>query len=228
MKKAMIIAAMMTVAAAANAQKNDVGQFSIQPRIGFSATYVTNASDMPFDDEGTTAKGEMNGGGVIGAEAEYQITERVSVAGGANYSMQGCNWKSVNTDGKKYRDPRMELGYINIPLVANVYLVDGLAVKAGVQFGFLVSAKKKYSTIETRTEGSDRREVKTDYNINMMDYCRKFDFSIPVGVSYEFDNNLVIDMRYNIGLTNVFKDSDGIANGKNQVLALTLGYKFKI
>ncbi|MBO7646023.1 MAG: outer membrane beta-barrel protein, partial [Prevotella sp.] len=93
MKKAMIIAAMMTVAAAANAQKNDVGQFSIQPRIGFSATYVTNASDMPFDDEGTTAKGEMNGGGVIGAEAEYQLTERVSVAGGANYSMQGCNWK---------------------------------------------------------------------------------------------------------------------------------------
>ena len=35
-------------------------------------------------------------------------------------------------------------------------------------------------------------------------------------------------MRYNIGLTNVFKDSDGIANGKNQVLALTLGYKFKL
>ncbi len=34
-----------------------------------------------------------------------------------------------------------------------------------------------------------------------------------------------LDARYNIGVTNTFKDSD---NSRNSVFQLTLGYKFKL
>ena len=52
------------------------------------------------------------------------------------------------------------------------------------------------------------------------------DFSIPVGLSYEMDE-AVIDLRYNIGLSNIAKG--GIANivdykVRNSVIMLTIGY----
>ena len=54
-------------------------------------------------------------------------------------------------------------------------------------------------------------------------HVNTFDFAIPVGMSYEFDN-FVIDGRYNIGVTKVPKHGDGYTN----VVQLTLGYKFKL
>ena len=49
----------------------------------------------------------------------------------------------------------------------------------------------------------------------------KFDLSIPVGLSYEF-NRITFDARYNIGLTKLIKGEDI----HNKVFVLTLGYKF--
>ena len=46
-------------------------------------------------------------------------------------------------------------------------------------------------------------------------------FSVPVGVSYEF-NSFVFDARYNIGISKVAKDDDGSFNA----LTFTVGYKF--
>lgn len=50
-----------------------------------------------------------------------------------------------------------------------------------------------------------------------------FDFAIPIGMSYEF-NNFILDARYNIGVTKVPKYGDGYTN----VLQLTIDYKFKL
>ena len=49
-----------------------------------------------------------------------------------------------------------------------------------------------------------------------------FDFSIPVGFSYEF-NRITVDARYNIGLTKLISGSDNAIH--NKVFAITLGYK---
>ena len=61
------------------------------------------------------------------------------------------------------------------------------------------------------------------------DDFKKFDVSLPIGLSYEFKVPIVLDLRYNIGLTNVNKNAT--ANGKdysNIQAALTIGYKFKL
>ena len=89
------------------------------------------------------------------------------------------------------------LDYINVPVLANVYVAPGLAVKLGLQPGFLVS----------------------DNSIG----TKSFDLSIPVGLSYEF-NNFVIDGRYNLGAIKIWEPSDS----KNSVFQVTLGYKFDL
>ena len=57
-----------------------------------------------------------------------------------------------------------------------------------------------------------------DYKIS------KFDLSIPVGISYEY-NNIVLDARYNWGLIKVENYGDPYYN---RVFQLTLGYKFEL
>ena len=224
MKKIVMIAAMMVAAVSANAQF-EPGTFSIQPKLGGVGSMLSNAPDLNLGDNVKLDKTAV-GGVLIGAEFEYQLTDMFSLAAGVNYSMQGSAWEDENIhyEGLKYeiKDTKMELGYINVPVVANAYLFRGFAVKTGVQFGFLTSAKMK-SSIST-TSGSLTKSV--DYDEDFKDQCKKFDVSIPVGVSYQFKVPIVIDARYNIGLTNVNKDSD--ESVKNQVFQITVGYKFKL
>ncbi|MBQ8456986.1 MAG: hypothetical protein IJ540_05230 [Prevotella sp.] len=57
----------------------------------------------------------------------------------------------------------------------------------------------------------------------MDDGIKSFQFAIPVGASYEY-KNFVLDARYNIYLTKIYKDGDG----RHSVFAITLGYKFAL
>lgn len=124
--------------------------------------------------------------------------------------MQGCKYK----DNEYLKDYGTTLTYLNIPILANLYLLPGLAVKAGVQPGFLLSAKSK---------GKERLLGDwEEFDVSGTDGLKKFDFSIPLGLSYEI-SDFVIDARYNLGLTNI-NDND-LGKAKNGVIMLTVGYK---
>ena len=59
--------------------------------------------------------------------------------------------------------------------------------------------------------------VKDDATV---DDVKGFALSIPVGLSYEF-SNVVLDARYNLGLTKAIKDADS----KHSYFTITLGYR---
>ena len=71
----------------------------------------------------------------------------------------------------------------------------------------------------------------------MGDITKTVDFSIPMGISYEY-KNFVVEGRYNLGVTKVFKDKELNIGGesidlsgtdtKNSVFQFTLGYKFEL
>ena len=184
----MIMAALVLSSVCAMAQ-HEVGSFTLQPKVGINFANMTNMN-----------KPSMRVGLAAGLEAEYYASDIVSVSLGAIYSMQGCKAKDE---------------YINVPILANVYVVPGLAVKLGIQPGFCINKKIDVET-STGHEASGKLSK---------DEVKGFDLSIPVGISYEFAN-FQLDARYNFGLTkaiNVEKDSP-----KNSVIQVTLGYKFQL
>ena len=194
MKKMFLAAAMMLVSVATFAQ-NAVGQITIQPKVGLNIANVTDADDA-----------DARIGLAAGAEFEYGVTDMIGVSAGLVYSMQGYKFSEGNVD------TTVKLDYLNVPILANVYVVPGLAVKLGVQPGFKLSSKVKMEGSGTSIEGeSDDDGVKG------------FDLAIPVGVSYQYQN-IVLDARYNWGVTKVFDDGDS----KNSVFQITLGYKFSL
>ena len=192
MRKVIIMAVLMLSSVAAFAQR-PVGSLTVQPKIGMNFATLTKADDS-----------ESRIGLVAGAELEYQLSDIFSISGGALYSQQGCEWSE---DGSTRTN---KLDYINIPVLANVYVVKNLAVKVGLQPAFNVNSKAKASQGDSSVPGS-------------IEGIKTFDFSIPVGLSYEY-KNIVIDGRYNFGLTKVSKYADS----KNSVFQLTLGYKLDI
>jgi hypothetical protein len=227
MKKLFLMVTMLVAAVSANAQLEQ-GTFSIQPKAGATISWLSN---MPSLNMGTTELDKTpTVGAILGAEAEYQLAEKFSVAAGINYAQQGCGWSDYKLEAgnnkAELKDAKIELGYVNVPITANYYLFKGFAVKAGVQFGFLTSAKLK-GTITTEYNGA---KSTTDLSgDDFKDQCKKLDVSIPVGISYEFKVPVVIDLRYNIGLMKVNKDSEaGHKDFKNNVIQLTVGYKLAL
>ena len=188
MKKILVVAALMLSSVSTFAQ-HAVGSFNLQPKVGVS---IANLTEVKGSDPRV--------GVVAGVEGEYQASDIFSVSAGVLYSMQGA---------KLTDDVTNRLDYINVPIMANVYVVKGLAVKLGVQPGFNVSNKLKVNNLDA----FDNPVVK----------AQSVDVAIPVGLSYEY-NNFQLDARYNWGVSKAFKLTDA----KNSVFQITLGYKFDL
>lgn len=194
MRKVLLVAAMMMASVATFAQ-NAVGQWTIQPKVGL------NIADFQKADNS-----KVRCGVAVGAEVEYGVSDIFGLSFGALYSMQG----SKSDEG----DLTFKADYINVPILANVYVAKGLAVKLGLQPGFNInnsataSANGVTGTVDGNRIGLEAKTI---------------DLSIPVGLSYQY-NNFVIDGRYNWGLTKVYDGEDV----KNSVFQITVGYKFSL
>jgi hypothetical protein len=105
---------------------------------------------------------------------------------------------------------QFETGYLNVPVLFKYQHETGLFAETGPQVGFLLSAKNNVAGISY--------DVKSSYETT--------DFSWALGIGYQFTGiGLGIDARYNLGLTNIAKESQ---NGtyKNSVFQLGLFYAF--
>lgn len=126
----------------------------------------------------------------VGAFVNIKLT-KLAIQPEIIYSVQGADAAAGN----------VELGYINIPILLKFYLIGGLNLQAGPQFGFLSSATAGGTDIKSFLEGSDT--------------------SVALGAGFDI-KKFVIDARYNLGLSDVDKAS---TEAKNQVFQLSVGFK---
>ncbi len=195
MKKLLLVLAMFAVVTTASAQSYK--SFRMGPRIGMNVSGFTG--------EGNDAKYKT--GFTVGLAAEYSFAKWFALSGDVMFSQQGARQKAFGTVTK------MNLNYLNIPIMANFYIIDNLALKVGVQPGFNVMARAKVS------------EDKTIVIRNIKENVSVFDFSIPVGISYDFMNSFRVEARYAIGITDISKPREtGRDKMTNSVFTITLGW----
>ena len=213
MKKLFLFLAMMAVTMTVQAQHEE-GDITIQPRIGVTLSTISG-DDLLSDD----AKMKVNL--TYGFEVEYYFTDKLSIAGGLLFTNQGYKYDYYEgVEPSAYltkKTANFDNYFATVPITFNYYLVEGLAIKAGVQPSFRVKTKLK----------ADDRKMDLDEALNFIFgdqevTLNKFDLSIPVGFSYEY-KKVVFDARYNFGLIKLFKGIDN--SSRNRVISLTLGYK---
>ena len=128
---------------------------------------------------------------------------------GANISMQGADYEEDFGGGEVIEGSTCLL-YLNLPVVARYQLENGFYGEAGLQPGFLLRARDN-------TEGESY-----DYS----DFVNSFDFGIPFGIGYEFQNNFDVGLRIIPGLTNINAGEFAETTDRNFIAALRISYTF--
>src|SRR5699024_733187 len=156
----------------------------------------------------------------IGGLVEIPLAEQFSIQPEVLYTAQGSKYSEKGQElGVSYSyDFKQKLDYIQVPVMAKYYVIDGLSIEAGPQIAFLASSKLDYEGTLGGISVSGDEDLDNVSNI---------DFSIGAGASYRLPMGLFFTARYNFGLSNV-NDSSNSDNQKihNRVAQLSVGYSF--
>lgn len=192
--------------------------------VAFSTQEVQAQTDDSFNKSGfgikaglnyaTVTKGDFNEGPdartsfYVGAISEIPLIDNsFSIQPEVIYSRQGFE-RNYSLLGNDYT-AEYQLDYINVPILAKLYIVKGFSIEAGPQFGFKINEKIDLDAGDG-DEGNDLDEV------------NDFDMGLAAGLTFQLDSGLFINGRYNHSFNEVIKDSDA----KNSVIQFGLGFKF--
>ena len=206
------------------------GTWSVVPHVGVSFANLTkDAINVPYNG---TSHSQTRIGFSGGADVYYQLTDKLALSGGVAYTQAGCNFKDIPADlsarsGTVFHDSYYNFGYVDVPLLAHVYVSKGLSFSVGCQPSFLTKATAHAEMQDYETDG--KGGIKYDKNVvskgDAKSLFKKTAFAIPVGVSYEYEN-VMLTARYNIGLTKVYDHE--IGDSKNKIITVSVGYKFNL
>lgn len=223
MKKFVMIMVYLLAASVVRAQGVQ-GSFRLYPKVGVGL--MKFSGDRIFMESDYVIKAKYRQGLTAGADLVWQTGQNTALSLGLMYANLGTRygdftWKYDNGE-ESWNGLQYSLHYLQVPVMGGIYLLKGLAFKIGVQPGYLIHASYEDSRI-VKTFNKDKTvSVETkETDENATSGFKRFDFAIPVGLSYEF-SNIVIDVRYNFGVTKVF--NYGNEGGINRGFFFTVGY----
>ncbi|WP_333876419.1 porin family protein [Flavobacterium sp.] len=177
MKKVIFTMAAVFALTFANAQDKKGG--SSDMKFGVKAGYINSNFTGDYDSDATS-------GFYVGGLVDFSISEKFHVQPELLYSMEGAKDAALN--------------FVRIPVMAKYYVMEGLNLQAGPQFGFVA--------------GGD----------DIKDNVKSLDYGLGIGAGYELESGLFFDARYNLGLANI-SDSDGV-DANTTSFQVGLGYRF--
>jgi Outer membrane protein beta-barrel domain len=139
----------------------------------------------------------------LGLMAHLHLAKHIALQPEAFFSLQGAKYTTLGID------TRVNLSYINVPVLIQYMFDNGFRLQAGPQVGFLIQAESKTN----------------DAEVSIMNNLKKVDFALSTGVGYVHPpSGFGIDARYNFGLSNINKNSS--TKSTNQGFQLGLFYLF--
>lgn len=175
------------------------GTTTIYPRVGFNLSKFSGdkiyTGINTFDGVAGTIPARFKVGFTMGVEAQHQFSNALAGSIGLLYSQQGTAFKK--TSDIEF-DFKMKENNLIVPVMLVATTKYNIDFKLGLQPEFRVS--KAFDKV-----------------------LNKVSLSIPVGISYEY-RNVVLDLRYNIGVSHVYKEQSSYDASRGQTVMLTLGY----
>ncbi len=220
--------------------------FAFSQEIKFGAKVGVNLSNLNGDYPTGIDEHNSKIGFHIGGFAEYEINDKFTLQPELLFSSQGntYGYKDYYGGGSYYdgADYNLKLNYLNLPVIVKYKIIEKLSIDFGPQIGYLMSAKTKIDVTEDSRDPSQNYSVEIDmlndgtYNLGGTTILSKasanrLDFSLNLGASYDITEKILLQGRYNLGLSTVDKNStNGTStnswNMKNSVFQLSVGYRF--
>ncbi|MEB8329919.1 porin family protein [Flavobacteriaceae bacterium KMM 6897] len=162
-----------------------------------------NAYTVGGDD---TEDAETKLGYNLGLLGHVHISDRFGIQPEIVYSTQGTKGNESGADLK------VNLDYINVPVLFQYMYDNGFRLQAGPQVGFLTSAKVKGDGI----------------SVDIKDDIKSIDFALSVGASYVHPpSGFGVDARYNYGISNINEDDSSKAFNRGFQVGVFYLFKHK-
>lgn len=140
----------------------------------------------------------------VGAVGNVKISDVFAVQPEILFSAQGAEFTEEGTTVE------FKYNYINVPILADFTVTDGLSFQAGPQFGFLINDEAEAGGVTVDLD---------DLGID----SKGFDFGAAVGAQYRLPSiDLFFQARYTFGLSEIADDADS----QNSVFSVSVGYFF--
>lgn len=163
-------------------------------------------------------EGGLKVGFNLGGLAQYKFNNKMGVIANIKLSSKGQQYsKIINTPDDYFKTYHTtSLYYIDIPILYQYTIQDIIGVEIGPSFNFCLGGKDKSKIGNTTSEITKFK--KGDFN--------PFEFGLAFGVftrdlGQSSFNNIFIEFRYFLGLTNVIKEYGRNTNGG---VFLNIGY----
>lgn len=144
----------------------------------------------------------------VGLLTEFKVLGKFAIQPELLFSSQGSKVQPKQLGA--FDNYTNKLYYLQLPVMAKVFVYKGLYLEAGPQASLLLSAQRVVDATNDATNN------KSDY--------KAFDYSANVGVGYDLLGHFFANMRYCIGLQNI-NDVPGGDSVKNGVFQLSIGAK---
>ena len=227
MKRIITLAFLSAISLASFAQ-SEAGTWSVIPHVGVSIASLTHQSGgiEVGDNQSQEVKPQGRPGFTGGVDVMYQASDNIGLSIGLSYVQAGCKYKDVDGNGVIWHDHYDRMDYISVPLLAHSYIAPGLSINVGVAPSFLIYGKYHAGMLSYDLDADGHRTNVQEgvIDIDTKKGLRNFTLSIPVGISYEYEN-VVLDARYNVGVLNAYKYG---LTARNKVFEVSVGYKFDL
>jgi len=155
-----------------------------------------------------------------GVNLEIPVTAGFSIEPGLYYSVKGMRVSQTILEGGFLNlkgEITSKLHYIELPVLAKVYLTEGFYLTGGPQVGFLASNKMHAEAGILGFSVGDSFDVNAGF--------RKVDFGLVGGIGYQFRNGININAFYDHGLSTLDEGNSDI-DAYNRAFKFSLGYQF--
>lgn len=182
---------------------------------------VQSMQDL-MDMSGGYVSKEMRPGFHVGTYVSIPVAPGFEIEPGLQYSQKGTVLKGkIPLEQFDFLNANVTLTnkaeYLDLPILAKVYVGEGFHIFAGPQVSYLLSNKV---SAEAGAFGFKALNQEWDMNSGFRD----FDVALTGGLGYRFANGFNLSAGYDYGLNSI--DSNGSFDTYNHVIKASVGFTF--
>jgi opacity protein-like surface antigen len=202
------------------------GAMNAQTKFGVKAGYALSNLKLKSDEMSITSDGKSSF--YVGGLVEHKLTDKFALQAELLYADLGGKTKEEESAGGYYikATGKDNIGSLLVPISAKYFVANAFSLSAGLNFGFVLSAKSKVTVDHNLppeyADLIDGLEGENDYK----DDIKTLNLSPFIGAEYSLSNGLFFDARYNFGVTNMVKKSEDGEKAHLNFFQIGLGYKF--
>lgn len=186
---------------------------------GDAVKTLTDLAD--YAPEGAITK-QMRPGFYAGVYATLPLGSSFAIEPGISYSEKGTVLRgTLPFPALDFLNAKVtgtaRLAYVDVPVLAKVFVTPGLYFYAGPQASFLVSGKAR---VEAGALGFSA--YRQDFDVS--NQLRKVDFAAVGGLGYQFENGLGLSAGYDYSLTSL--DTGNRFDAQNRVIKVGANFSF--